>query len=155
MPSHPRRGRTWRARLPHRSAEPFSSRFRYLLRVHRVAVTRATRPGTSCAHRTGAQAGREQSRQRHIGGRAMTASGGVRGVVNLLGRVTRRVGSAVSRRSPGRVLLALAELTLTQMGIPGAVAGCEYLTGWWGTFAGDSPRVPPASATTTPDHEGS
>ena len=85
----------------------------------------------------------------------MTARAGVRGVVNSLGTVVRRAGSTVSRRSPGRAVLALAELSLTQMGIPGAVACCEYLAGWLGTSEGDSPRVPPASATSASDHEGS
>jgi hypothetical protein len=85
----------------------------------------------------------------------MTASAGVRGLVNSVGSVVRRVGSTVSRRSPGRAVLALAELSLTQMGIPGAVACCEYLAGWWATSESDSPRVPPGSATSASDHERS
>jgi len=62
----------------------------------------------------------------------MAVSSEVGGAVNAFGRVMSRVGSAVSQRSPGLALLALAEVTLAQMGIPGALACCEYLTGWVG-----------------------
>ena len=80
----------------------------------------------------------------------MAASAEVGGVVDALRRVIRRVASTASQRPPGRAVLALAELTLTQMGVPGAVASCEYLCGWWGTAESGKQRIPPAPATPAP-----
>ena len=79
----------------------------------------------------------------------------VGGVVNALRRAMRRVSSTVSRRVTGRAVLALAELTFAQMGIPGAVGCCEYLVGWWGSSGNCPHRVPPLSGTSARDRERS
>ena len=59
----------------------------------------------------------------------MTASAEPGGVVNGAMRRASLAVSSTMIRSAGRALLTVAELTLTQMGIPGALACCEYLVG--------------------------
>ncbi len=96
----------------------------------------------------------------------MTASIEAGGVVNTLRGTMRRASLTVSPAVvglAGRVLVAVAELVLTQMGIPGALACCEYLAGWWGNCvrrrtsrpANRPCHVAPASATAARDHERS
>jgi hypothetical protein len=71
----------------------------------------------------------------------MTASAEVGGVVNALKGVMRRARLTMSpsrARLASRAVLTLAEVTLTQMGIPGAVACCEYLVGRWGSSVDSS-----------------
>ena len=85
----------------------------------------------------------------------MATNAEVRGVVKALRGIVRRAGSTVRHRPTCRAVLALAELAFTQMGIPGAVACCDYLIGWWGTAEVGSRRLPPASATIAPDQERS
>jgi hypothetical protein len=98
----------------------------------------------------------------------MTTSTEAGGVVNALRGTLRRAGLAMSPtmvRQAGRAVVTAAELALTQMGAPGALACCEYLAGWWGhcerrgtsrqRTANRPCHVAPASATAACDHERS
>ena len=86
----------------------------------------------------------------------MTASAEVGGVVNALKGAMRRVRMTMSpsrARLAGHAVLTLAELTLTQMGIPGAVACCEYLVRWWGSSVNPSCHAAPGSTGAVRDQE--
>jgi len=98
----------------------------------------------------------------------MAASIEAGGVVNALRGTVRRASMMVSSamvRLAGRVVVTVAELALTQIGVPGALAGCEYLAGWWGNCVrrGTSRQstvnrpchVARASAAAARDHERS
>ncbi len=64
--------------------------------------------------------------------------GNERRVVNALRSTVLRTSLMVSPTMvhlAGRVLGVVAELALTQMGVPGALACCEYLASWWQTCA--------------------
>ena len=98
----------------------------------------------------------------------MTANIEAGGVVNALRGTMRRASLTVSPtmvRQAGSVVVAVAELALTQMGVPGALACWEYLARWCGTrvrrrtsrrrTANHPCHVAPASATAARDHERS
>jgi hypothetical protein len=64
----------------------------------------------------------------------MTASIRTARVVNALKGTLRRVGLAANlplARLSGRALVTTADFALTQMGVPAALACCQYLTGRW------------------------
>ena len=84
---------------------------------------------------------------------SVEAGGAVNGVaVTAFRRAMRRV--RLSRaRTAGRTALTIAELALTQMGVPGAVACCEYFFGWWGGAGRPSGRVVSDAAAVVRDHE--
>ena len=64
----------------------------------------------------------------------MTTSIETAGVVSALKGTLRRAGLAARRplaRLSGRALLTTADLALTQMGVPAALACCQYLAVRW------------------------
>jgi hypothetical protein len=86
----------------------------------------------------------------------MTASAEVGGVVNALKGVMRRASLTMNpsrARLAGRAVLTLAELAFTQMGIPGAVACCEYLVGRWGSAVNPPCHAAPGSTSDVRDQE--
>jgi hypothetical protein len=65
-----------------------------------------------------------------------TGVGNEKAVANAVRRAAVGAGqltSAASIRLAGRVLGVVAELALTQIGVPGALACCGYLDHWWRT----------------------
>ena len=96
----------------------------------------------------------------------MTASIETKRVVNALKGALRWAGLAESRPFAclsGRALVTTADLALTQMGVPAALACCQYLAvdGGAAHVAGPADRGPrtfrvtsgPAPDTATRDHE--
>jgi hypothetical protein len=93
----------------------------------------------------------------------MTVSIEGAGMVNGLKGTLRRAASRALTRLSGRVLVTTADLALTQMGVPAALACCQYLAVRWRSCSRRqngqqrTPNLPcdvgPAPDAATRDHE--